>query len=162
MQQITSAVVGTAHSKGLEFTTSIEPDLPHELCGDERRLRQIITNLIVNAIKFTKHGRVQVQLSVPDPAHWCIQVRDTGIGIPKEYHASIFEPFHQADNAVTHENRGIGLGLSITKQLVELMGGNIQLQSEAGRGATFRVTLPIEKSPAVEERVPVPSVTRNG
>jgi PAS domain S-box-containing protein len=145
LQQITSALSGVARSKGLEFTASIAPDLPGELYEDERRLRQILTNLIVNAIKFTKQGRVMVRLLSVDRDHWGIQVSDTGIGIAREFQSSVFEPFKQADNAVTHENRGIGLGLSITKQLVEIMGGEIQFHSEVGKGTTFTVTLPIEK-----------------
>lgn len=99
----------------------------------------------MNAIKFTKQGRVIVRLLSVDRDHWGIQVSDTGIGIAREFQSSVFEPFKQADNAVTHENRGIGLGLSITKQLVEIMGGEIQFHSEVGKGTTFTVTLPIEK-----------------
>lgn len=148
LEQITSSMERIARSKGLALVASIDPSLPDELLGDDRRLRQILTNLIVNAIKFTKKGQVQVDLSSPDPGHWIIQVKDTGIGISKEFQTSIFEPFQQADNAVTHENRGIGLGLSITKQLVELMGGKVMLESELGQGTIFTIILPIEKQPA--------------
>ena len=92
LQQITSALSGVARSKGLEFTASIAPDLPGELYEDERRLRQILTNLIVNAIKFTKQGRVMVRLLSVDRDHWGIQVSDTGIGIAREFQSSVFEP----------------------------------------------------------------------
>jgi two-component system, sensor histidine kinase and response regulator len=147
LQQAASGMEIMASKKGLKFKTSIDPKLPAELYGDERRLRQILVNLIGNAIKFTKEGRVHVSLLCPDAAHWIIQVTDTGIGIPEEAQAAIFEPFKQADNAITRENRGIGLGLSITKQLVELMSGRIVLESRVGVGSTFTVLLPIVKLP---------------
>ena len=147
LQQATSGLEIMAGRKGLEFTTSIDPRLPHELHGDDRRLRQILVNLIGNAIKFTKEGRVHVSLQCPDSGHWIMQVTDTGIGVPEEAHSSIFEPFKQANNAITRENRGIGLGLSITKQLVELMGGRIVFESQVGVGSTFTVLLPIMKQP---------------
>ena len=137
-----------AERKNLEFISSIDPRLPQELYGDERRLQQILINLIGNAIKFTKEGSVHVSLQSPDAGHWIIQITDTGIGVPNEAHSSIFEPFKQADNAITRENRGIGLGLSITKQLVELMGGRIVLESQVGVGSTFTVLLPVMKRPA--------------
>jgi PAS domain S-box-containing protein len=148
LQQATSGMEIMAQRKGLEFSVSIDPYLPHELYGDDRRLRQILVNLIGNAIKFTKEGSVHVRLQSPDPGHWIMQVTDTGIGVPNEAHSSIFEPFQQADNAITRENRGIGLGLSITKQLVELMGGRIVLESQVGVGSTFTILLPIVKQPA--------------
>jgi PAS domain S-box-containing protein len=146
-QQVIPGLEIMAKRKGLQFTTSIDPKLPQELYGDERRLRQILVNLIGNAIKFTKEGRVHASLQCPDSAHWIMQVTDTGIGIPEEAHSSIFEPFKQADNAITRENRGIGLGLSITKQLVELMGGRIVFESQVGAGSTFTVLLPLKKQP---------------
>ena len=128
-----------ARKKGLQLITFVDSKLPHELRGDERRLRQIIINLIGNAIKFTKAGSVSVSFLRPSNDHWEIQVADTGTGIPKEAQSYIFEPFRQVDGAVTHDNRGIGLGLSITKQLVDLMGGRINLESEIGRGSTFTI-----------------------
>ncbi len=145
LQQATSGMDILAQKKGLEFSMTIDPALPTELYGDDRRIRQIIINLIGNAIKFTKEGSIQVNVSYPDPDHWKIQIVDTGMGIPKEAQSYIFEPFRQADAAVTHDNRGIGLGLSITKQLVELMRGRITLNSEVGKGSTFIVLLPITK-----------------
>jgi PAS domain S-box-containing protein len=148
LQKATSAMQVLAQKKGLEFTVSIDPGLPQELYGDDHRLRQILINLIGNAIKFTKTGKIGVNFLCPDPDHWIVQVTDTGIGIPKEAQASIFEPFRQADNAITRDNPGIGLGLSITKQLVELMGGRIALESRVGEGSTFNILLPIVKQPA--------------
>lgn len=147
LQGAAAAMEILAQRKGLEFSTCIDPSLPQELYGDEHRLQQILINLTGNAIKFTKEGRVCISLLRSDPDHWTIHVKDTGIGIPKEAQSSIFEPFHQADNAITRDNPGIGLGLSITKQLVELMGGRIKLESEVGAGSTFEILLPIVKQP---------------
>ena len=147
LQQAASGMEVVAQKKGLGFETYIDPGLPRELCGDDHRLRQILINLIGNAIKFTREGKVQVRLEYPDQDHWIMQVTDTGLGIPKEAQESIFEPFKQADNAITSENRGIGLGLSITKQLVELMGGRIMLESQVGEGSTISILLPILKPP---------------
>jgi PAS domain S-box-containing protein len=148
LQQAASGTEILAQKKGLKFTTSIDENLPEELYGDNRRLRQILTNLIGNAIKFTKEGEVRVSLGSPDSEHWVMQVTDTGMGIPLEAQSSIFDPFKQADNAITRDNRGIGLGLSITNQLVELMGGRIMLESQVGKGSTFSVLLPIVRQPA--------------
>jgi signal transduction histidine kinase len=147
LQKVEAGMSVLAHNKGLAFTTAISPDLPPELWGDERRLVQILINLIGNAIKFTKTGQVSIQLALTDPTHWTMQVADTGIGVPAEARAFIFEPFRQVDNALTRENRGTGLGLSIAKQLVELMGGRINLQSELGKGSTFTVWLPLMLKP---------------
>jgi PAS domain S-box-containing protein len=147
LQQATSGMEILAHKKGLGFTVFIDPNLPQKLYGDDRRLRQILINLVGNAIKFTKTGEVRVRLLSPASEHWIMQVTDTGMGIPKEAQASIFDPFQQADNAITKENPGIGLGLSITKQLVELMGGRIALESQVGEGSTFNVLLPIVNMP---------------
>jgi PAS domain S-box-containing protein len=146
--QATSGMEILAQKKGLGFTVFIDPSLPKELYGDDRRLRQILINLIGNAIKFTKEGEVRVSLLSPASEYWIMQVADTGMGIPKEAQAAIFDPFQQADNAITKENPGIGLGLSITKQLVELMGGRIVLESQVGEGSTFNVLLPVLDPPA--------------
>ena len=147
LRQSTSGTEVLASKKGLQLITSLDPNLPHELRGDERRLRQVIINLLGNAIKFTKEGSVSVKFLRPTKEHWAIQVADTGTGIPKEAQSYIFEPFRQVDNAITHDNRGIGLGLSITKQLVDLMDGRITLESELGKGSTFTILLPIQKTP---------------
>ncbi|MEW6286633.1 MAG: histidine kinase N-terminal 7TM domain-containing protein [Chloroflexota bacterium] len=132
-----------ADKKGLAFTAEISSHLPEKLFGDSRRIQQIIINLAGNAIKFTTRGEVRVRLERPTPDQWAIVVSDTGAGIPKEAQGYIFEPFRQVDNRITRENRGSGLGLSITKHLVELMGGQIALESEVGKGSVFTVTLPI-------------------
>lgn len=143
LRRVETSLSVLCRNKGLGFESSIDPDLPQELHGDEHRLQQILLNLAGNAIKFTKNGSVSVRLFQPDPSHWALQVADTGLGIPPEARSVIFEPFHQLNDAITHENRGTGLGLSITKHLVEYMGGSIQLDSEVGKGSTFTVLLPL-------------------
>jgi PAS domain S-box-containing protein len=147
LEQVASSLEILAEKKGLRFTTFIDPHLPGNLYGDEHRLRQILINLIGNAIKFTKTGEVQVRLEHHAPKHWALQVTDTGMGIPIEARASIFEPFQQAQNGLAGENHGIGLGLSITRQLVKLMGGRIMLESQVGQGSTFTVLLPLQLPP---------------
>jgi signal transduction histidine kinase len=146
-EKIRSTMLVIADRKGLTFHLEISPDLPGELYGDANRLQQVVINLTGNAIKFTKQGKVSVSIMRLTPAQWAIEVRDTGAGIPVEEQQNIFEPFRQVNNAITRENRGSGLGLSITKQLIELMGGQITLQSEVGKGSVFTVTLPIINAP---------------
>ncbi len=145
LEQVEDKLSVVTRNKGLLLEASIAPELPETIWGDERRLQQILINLVGNSIKFTKDGQVRVSLYAPDSEHWSIQVADTGTGIPEEARAYIFEPFRQVDNSITRENRGTGLGLSITKQLVELMEGQITLESEVGRGSTFTICLPIIK-----------------
>jgi PAS domain S-box-containing protein len=135
-----------ANKKGLDLRFEVDPNLPSELYGDIDRLQQIIMNLTGNAVKFTKEGEVVVCMKRPTPAHWVISVRDSGIGIPAEEWQNIFEPFRQVDSSISRENRGSGLGLAIVRQLVELMQGEITLQSELGKGSLFTITLPIIKA----------------
>jgi signal transduction histidine kinase len=144
VQQAISGMDILAQKKGLTFSLYVDPNLPQGICGDERRIRQIIINLIGNALKFTKEGSINLNITCPDKSTWGIEVTDTGIGIPREAQASIFEPFQQVHSDRTRDNRGVGLGLSITKQLVELMNGKIVLESEPGMGSTFTVLLPIK------------------
>jgi signal transduction histidine kinase len=132
-----------AQAKGLALTMDIAPELPDVVIGDENRLQQILVNLVSNSIKFTKSGAVQIHLYQPDPAHWVMAVTDTGPGIPEEAHSYIFEPFRQVDGSMTREHLGAGLGLAIVKQLTNLMGGQISLESEVGRGSTFTILLPL-------------------
>ena len=132
-----------AQKKGLSFSMQIDPNLPQEIYGDDRRIRQIIINLIGNAIKFTKDGSVGLDIKRPDEHHWEIAVSDSGVGIPKDDQALVFEPFRQLNSSITRDNKGVGLGLSITKQLVDLMHGRIIIESEPGKGTTFFVLLPI-------------------
>jgi signal transduction histidine kinase len=136
-----------ADKKGLSFTAVMDADVPGELYGDVNRLQQILVNLVGNAIKFTKAGEVNVRFKRPVPTQWSIEVQDTGTGIPFEDQQSIFEPFRQVNNSITRQNRGSGLGLAITKQLVELMDGQISLVSKPGNGSLFTVVLPIRNAP---------------
>jgi two-component system cell cycle sensor histidine kinase PleC len=134
-----------ANIKGLSLTANIAADMPALLTADLARLQQILVNLVSNAIKFTESGKVQVHLCRSDAAHWIMQVSDTGIGIPLEAQARIFEPFVQVDGSITREQAGSGLGLSIVKQLTHLMGGEITLESEVGQGTIFTVVLPLSR-----------------
>lgn len=147
LDKINTTMTVLAEKKGLTFRTEIFPDLPGELYADENRLQQVIINLAGNAIKFTKQGGVSVSIAAPMPAYWSVEVCDTGVGIPEDEQKNIFEPFRQVSNSITRENRGSGLGLAIVKQLVELMGGQISLQSEMGVGSTFTITLPLINAP---------------
>jgi PAS domain S-box-containing protein len=144
LQKVRTSVDGLARDKDLTFDIHLAPEVPKSLFGDMRRIEQILLNLVGNAVKFTQQGRVDLNIFLPDAAHWTIQVADTGPGIPEEAQAYIFEAFRLVNTAIVNENRGAGLGLSITRQLVELMKGSIQVESQPGRGSTFTVTLPLD------------------
>ncbi len=143
LSQTTRSIALRAHQKGLELLLDIDAEIPELLIGDPGRLRQVIVNLVGNAIKFTEHGEIVVKASMgslqpdPDKVTLHISVRDTGIGIPKEKFQAIFESFSQADTSTTRKYGGTGLGLTISTRLVELMGGTIWLESEVGKGSTF-------------------------
>ncbi|HHQ41141.1 MAG TPA: response regulator, partial [Chromatiales bacterium] len=143
-----------AREKGLVFRVQIDPSTPFLLRGDTLHLRQVLINLVGNAIKFTEKGRVEIRVRpLEEDARRAVvrfEIADTGIGIPREMQARIFERFVQADTSTTRRYGGTGLGTTIAKQLVELMGGEIGLESEPGRGTTFRVTIPFEKQHAAE------------
>jgi PAS domain S-box-containing protein len=133
-----------AQQKGLELACHIPPDVPDALVGDPHRLRQVIVNLVGNAIKFTERGEVVVDVRISDLrseiSNLHFSVRDTGIGIPQEKQALVFEAFTQADASTTRQYGGTGLGLTISKRLVEMMGGRVWVESEPGRGSTFHFT----------------------
>lgn len=141
IEDIRSTAQFWAKKKGLLLSYDIDPQLPVTMKGDPYWLKQILLNLVNNAMKFTDEGGVYVYLSRPDENHWAVQVRDTGIGIPKEAQNRIFEAFQQADSG--RKSAGSGLGLSIVRELVALMEGQIHLESEEGKGSTFTITLPI-------------------
>jgi signal transduction histidine kinase len=139
-----SSMQPLAHAKSLEFKTELGADVPARLCGDPERLNQILFNLVGNAIKFTDKGSVQARIKRADSGHWMIHVEDTGIGIPPEAQQRVFEAFWQVDGSSTRTvTSGVGLGLSIVRQLTDLMEGTIALDSQPGVGTVFTVTLPI-------------------
>ena len=144
-----------AHEKGLALAYSVDENVGDSLIGDSNRLRQVIINLVGNAIKFTSQGEVVIEvhrdLQTTERCRLHFTVRDTGIGIAQESQTVIFEPFSQADNSMTRRYGGTGLGLSISKRFVDLMGGVLWLNSELGKGTTFHFT--------AEFRLPEPSKT---
>jgi len=133
-----------AAQKGLALTCDIAGDVPRKLIGDPARLRQILVNLVGNALKFTPAGSVSVRAAVDsrsaEEVEIHIAVSDTGIGIPQDKQRVIFQPFAQADESMTRKYGGTGLGLSISLRLVELMHGSLWVESEAGKGSTFHCT----------------------
>jgi len=154
----------SAESKGLSLTLDISPGLPVQCMGDALRLQQVLLNLVSNAIKFTEHGQVALLASLVtavDGEHLVFAVRDSGIGMTPDQQGRLFTPFTQADTSTTRRYGGTGLGLAISKRLVELMGGEISLESQAGVGSTFRVRLPCLRPslPTQAAAVPDPSAT---
>lgn len=142
IDELSSTLAANARAKGLQLDIQYDPALPTGLRGDELRMRQVLTNLLDNAIKFTSKGGVTLKVCA-EGDQLCIAVRDTGIGIAPERLAAIFDPFTQADASMTRRFGGTGLGTTISKQLVELMGGKLWAESEVGRGTTFHVRLPL-------------------
>lgn len=140
---------GPAANKGLKLTTVLSEDLSKEYEGDPVRIRQILTNLIGNAIKFTAHGQITVSMTVMnDPVERtgiCLKVQDTGIGVEPSAQAKLFTPFTQADGSTTRQYGGTGLGLAIVKQLAEMMGGTVGMESVPGSGSTFWCTMQLKK-----------------
>jgi CheY-like chemotaxis protein len=138
----------SAHEKNLELTFHIEKGIPDHVVGDAGRLRQVVTNLVANAIKFTECGDVEVAVSGGSRSSKSISlqfsVRDTGIGVPDEKLEVIFAPFEQADRSTTRKFGGTGLGLAICSRLVDLMGGKIWAESKPGSGSTFYFSVPFE------------------
>lgn len=133
-----------ATQSGLKLETIIDPGMPQSILGDEKRVEQVYTNLVSNAIKFTKEGSVTINIGVNTPEKiWTLAVTDTGIGIPPHAVNIIFEEFRQLDGTYSRAYKGSGLGLAITRNLVRMMGGKIAVKSELGKGSTFTVTLPL-------------------
>ena len=145
ISSVTTLTAQKAHDKGLEFLVHVAPGIPEYLVGDPVRLGQILTNCVNNAVKFTEHGEIRVNIEQLERTGEKVQlkcsVRDTGIGMTREQSARLFQPFTQADMSTTRKHGGTGLGLTICRRLVELMGGRIWLESEPGVGTTFYFTV---------------------
>jgi two-component system, sensor histidine kinase and response regulator len=154
-----NAVAWRAHQKGLELIVDVDAGVPHMLTGDAGRLRQILVNLLGNAIKFTDQGEVVLRVTqepaIQPDVVLQFSVRDTGIGVPLDRQKSVFDAFTQADNSMTRTYGGTGLGLTISSQLVRLMGGRLWVESEVGRGSMFHFT-------ASFSLVPVPAAMAAG
>ena len=145
VEEAADLLADAAQEKGLEIATFTSPQLPTTVSGDPGRLRQVLLNLIGNAVKFTATGEVVVRVELTDEALDDLVARftvtDTGIGIAPEALSSLFDPFSQADSSTTRSYGGTGLGLAISRQLVELMGGTLEVQSEVGKGSSFSFTV---------------------
>jgi signal transduction histidine kinase/ActR/RegA family two-component response regulator len=149
MEDVAASIAPRAHDKGLAFSLQFQRDLPAVLLGDEGRLRQVLFNLIGNAVKFTEAGSVDVEVTSRaldgERVELVASVRDTGIGIAADALPSLFERFKQADSGIARRYGGSGLGLAISRGLVDLMAGRIDVETELGRGSTFRVTLSLRR-----------------
>ena len=163
VEDVATLVATKVTEKDLELAVRMQPGLPDMYIGDVGRIRQIVTNLVGNAVKFTDHGHVLVDISgrlkeadSGTSAALLVKVEDSGIGIPKEKAEAIFEKFSQVDQSSTRAHEGTGLGLTISKMLVEMMGGEIGCESEPGRGSTFWFTLPLPVHGMPVSTKPVP------
>ncbi len=166
LEIILSALGVSAHDKGLRFEHEVEPGIPARLVGDSTRLRQVLTNLIGNAIKYTPKGMISLSVhlageaaSKPEGVRLLFRVRDTGIGIPRDKLAVVFDSFTRVEGPDYAKYGGTGLGLTISRRLVELMGGSIWVESEHGEGSTFSFTAefgaPVEQPAPAERPVPL-------
>ncbi|MGE5452324.1 MAG: response regulator [Acidobacteriota bacterium] len=159
LDQITAIVSGRAVSKGLAWHVHAQPGMPARFIGDARRIKQVLVNLCNNAVKFTDQGQIDVTVCLPEQeADRCtlrFVVQDTGIGMSQAQIDQLFQPFAQADASLTRRHGGPGLGLVICKRLVQAMGGELRVSSEAGRGSAFTVTLPVW---AAQEASPEPVI----
>jgi PAS domain S-box-containing protein len=157
-------MAGQARAKGVELTCEMDPEMTTQLRGDPGRLRQILTNLISNAIKFTARGkvavRVRVEVELETEMGVRFEIEDTGIGIPPETQAQLFQPFVQADSSTSRKFGGTGLGLAICKRLAESMGGSIGVKSTPGEGSTFWVTLNFPRQIGTQLELPAMSESR--
>ncbi|TFW16032.1 HAMP domain-containing protein, partial [Massilia arenosa] len=164
LDDIDSVYRPQAHAKGVSLYLDVDPSLPLAICGDPNRLRQILSNLLGNAIKFTDSGeiRIRVRLTREDEqaAGIRFEVHDTGIGISREARSRIFEAFSQADNSTTRKYGGTGLGLAISKQLVELMGGRIGVENALTQGSVFWFEIAFDKRRVAHDRLDAESAAR--
>ena len=155
VEDVATLISARVAEKNLELIVRVDPRLPHHFVGDVGRFRQIVTNLLGNAVKFTEKGHVLIDVSgdvVAGVAQLNIRVEDTGIGIPADKLMNVFEKFAQVDSSSTRRHEGTGLGLAISARLVDLMGGKIGVESEVGRGSVFWFTAPLPVHEAPEEQ----------
>src|SRR5436190_8257054 len=145
IERASGMLAGRAHQKGLELVVAIDPAMPALLHGDAPRLRQVIANLVSNAIKFTARGEIVVSATARPARGGAtslrLEVADSGIGVDRHALAHVFTPFAQADGSTTRKYGGTGLGLAISRQLIELMGGELDADSEPGAGSRFWFSL---------------------
>jgi signal transduction histidine kinase len=146
VEEISPIVRLRLYGKDVTFTKEISRDIEKPLLCDRVRLRQVLLNILINSAKFTKKGAITLSASKGSDSEILFKIIDTGIGIPKEHHAKIFEPFIQVDGGLTREHSGVGLGLAIAKRLIEMMGGKIWIESASGKGSTFYFTLDLVQS----------------
>lgn len=158
VQTVASLHAASAHGKEIDVVTVIDPDLPRFVSTDPSRLRQILSNLLGNAVKFTSEGYVAIKLR-RDGNAFELAVQDTGIGISEEQRERLFQPFQQADGSTTRRFGGTGLGLTISAQLAQLLGGSIDIQSTPGTGTTFTVRLPLEAATRATPTIDEPELT---
>jgi signal transduction histidine kinase len=143
-----------ADKKGLKLLHEVAADIPEIVCGDPTRLREILINLVDNAIKFTDTGEVAIKVrTAPEQGLLHFTVSDTGIGIPEDKRESIFAPFTQVDNSSTRRFGGTGLGLTISARLAATLGGSLWMDSQVGRGSHFHFTMPVTSAAAMEGRL---------
>jgi CheY-like chemotaxis protein len=169
LQPVIAPVIQQCKATGVQFVCSVASDVPDMVIGDAKRLRQIVINLLSNACKFTREGKVELDASAERVAgerfSLVLHVRDTGIGIAPEHIGRIFDAFEQADRSDSRRYGGTGLGLAICLKLARLMGGKIELTSKPGEGSDFRLCIPMRRVPAVVpvapsgEPVPPPEST---
>jgi PAS domain S-box-containing protein len=166
VEEVLELLTGRAQEKAVELIGLISADVPDRLSGDACRLRQVLVNLVSNAVKFTAQGEVLLQVCVVSSSATHVALRfdvsDTGIGISPEARSRLFQSFSQADSSTTRQYGGTGLGLAICKQLVALMGGEIGVDSEAGRGSRFWFTVQLERCPPAEHAVEAPAEELRG
>jgi PAS domain S-box-containing protein len=150
-----------AHARGLEFSVEVDAGVPSQVVGDPTRVRQILTNYLGNALKFTETGKIRLHVTAPSPGHVRVEVSDTGPGISAALQAQLFSPFTQADSSTTRRFGGTGLGLSICRELASLMQGDVGVQSQLGQGATFWAELPLPVAPTHPTVRPAPAAPQD-
>jgi signal transduction histidine kinase len=164
LEELSAVYMSRAHAKGIKFSSTMTPNIPRLLSGDPGRLRQVLDQLLDNAVKFTENGGVALSAEVayhtPHAVTIKFAVEDTGIGITTEQRSRLFEPFVQGDGSLTRKYGGAGMGLTLSKKLVELLGGEIGLDNKPGRGTTAWFTAVLEKraKPDLVEEAKIPSL----